>query len=174
MYVIFLYMILDTLSREELLSEWPLCSVYLLSDIIFIYSESDSLSHADYSGKMSTVNVFLCCLVVIVGGSLGDGDCPIGYSACSDTIWCCPSGYICTGTATCISVGDEDNLQPDMTSNVDDYMMLILYLKLCRIAQDLSLLHLNKMYCHYSLRIFCCTRRYFCTEDQLGHIKNIY
>lgn len=73
MYVIFLYMILDTLSREELLSEWPLCSVYLLSDIIFIYSQSDSLSHADYSGKMSTVNVFLCCLVVIVGGSLGDG-----------------------------------------------------------------------------------------------------
>ncbi|XP_048746420.2 uncharacterized protein LOC125658987 [Ostrea edulis] len=35
-----------------------------------------------------------------------DSDCPLSfYHCCSGTIWCCPSGYICTGSSTCLSIG---------------------------------------------------------------------
>lgn len=35
-----------------------------------------------------------------------DSDCLLSfYHCCTGTIWCCPSGYICTGSATCISIG---------------------------------------------------------------------
>ncbi|XP_061165705.1 uncharacterized protein LOC133174621 [Saccostrea echinata] len=40
------------------------------------------------------------------GTCSSDSDCPLSfYHCCSGNIWCCPSGYICTGTATCISIG---------------------------------------------------------------------
>lgn len=35
-----------------------------------------------------------------------DSDCVLsGYHCCSGSIYCCPDGYICTGTLTCISIG---------------------------------------------------------------------
>lgn len=35
-----------------------------------------------------------------------DSDCPFFfYHCCTGTKWCCPSGYICTGTSTCIGIG---------------------------------------------------------------------
>lgn len=30
---------------------------------------------------------------------------PSGQKRCSGNRWCCPDGYICTGTATCLSIG---------------------------------------------------------------------
>ncbi|XP_063426043.1 uncharacterized protein LOC134709839 isoform X2 [Mytilus trossulus] len=33
-----------------------------------------------------------------------DYSCFSGYHHCSGTIWCCKDGYVCTGTATCLSI----------------------------------------------------------------------
>ncbi|XP_052103852.1 uncharacterized protein LOC127737305 [Mytilus californianus] len=31
--------------------------------------------------------------------------CYIGYHHCSGSQWCCPNGYVCTGTQLCLTVG---------------------------------------------------------------------
>ena len=39
---------------------------------------------------------------------LGELFCNVGYSHCKGYIWCCPDGYVCTGSSTCISIGYVD------------------------------------------------------------------
>nr|XP_022337554.1 uncharacterized protein LOC111133424 [Crassostrea virginica] len=59
---------------------------------------------------LKTILTLLAFLVIsVVQGDLtcsSDDDCAlIGYHCCHGSIYCCPDGYICTGTLTCISIG---------------------------------------------------------------------
>lgn len=38
----------------------------------------------------------------VVESQLSDASCPYDYHYCEGTIFCCQSGYICTGTTTCL------------------------------------------------------------------------
>ncbi|XP_078310842.1 uncharacterized protein LOC144618525 [Crassostrea virginica] len=53
--------------------------------------------------------LWLCCMAALgpslVRGCQSDSECADGYHCCTGTIWCCPSGYMCTGSSSCISVG---------------------------------------------------------------------
>ncbi|XP_022345712.1 uncharacterized protein LOC111138162 [Crassostrea virginica] len=42
------------------------------------------------------------CSSSVEGFDLDDIACPPGYHYCDGTLYCCPSGYICTGTSTCL------------------------------------------------------------------------
>ncbi|XP_048746586.2 uncharacterized protein LOC125659080 [Ostrea edulis] len=48
---------------------------------------------------------FLCVCVILLScevEAFSDLACPANYHYCEGTIYCCPSGYICTGTSTCL------------------------------------------------------------------------
>ncbi|XP_063425951.1 uncharacterized protein LOC134709736 [Mytilus trossulus] len=49
----------------------------------------------------------LTCIFASVSAAVcqSDSQCKDGYHCCKGTIWCCPSGYACTGTSTCLSAG---------------------------------------------------------------------
>ncbi|XP_052104299.1 cysteine and tyrosine-rich protein 1-like isoform X1 [Mytilus californianus] len=52
------------------------------------------------------ISVLSTILLQAIVKITGFGDlCYSGYHHCSGTSWCCPNGYVCTGTTTCLSTG---------------------------------------------------------------------
>ncbi|VDI81983.1 Hypothetical predicted protein [Mytilus galloprovincialis] len=55
---------------------------------------------------ITLISVILVILFQCISNIKGsDYSCFSGYHHCSGTIWCCQDGYVCTGTATCLSIG---------------------------------------------------------------------
>ncbi|XP_063398860.1 uncharacterized protein LOC134683474 [Mytilus trossulus] len=53
---------------------------------------------------MDAVILFILLLIQVI--VLVDGQsCYLGYNPCSGTDLCCPDGYVCTGSSTCLSIG---------------------------------------------------------------------
>uniref|UniRef100_A0A8W8IEU1 Cysteine and tyrosine-rich protein 1 n=1 Tax=Magallana gigas TaxID=29159 RepID=A0A8W8IEU1_MAGGI len=67
---------------------------------------------ADFKSMMALFGfcfIYMLCITEALnadGTCNSDSDCPFSfYHCCTGTKWCCPSGYICTGTSTCIGIG---------------------------------------------------------------------
>ncbi|XP_061192857.1 uncharacterized protein LOC133201074 [Saccostrea echinata] len=55
--------------------------------------------------KIVTCFTFICACAISFSGEvkgLSDIFCPPNYHHCDGTLYCCPSGYICIGSATCL------------------------------------------------------------------------
>ncbi|XP_071160428.1 uncharacterized protein [Mytilus edulis] len=51
------------------------------------------------------VVIFVILLLIQVIALVDGQSCYLGYTLCSGSYWCCPDGYVCTGSSTCLSIG---------------------------------------------------------------------